>query len=119
MLARRANFFTNADWAPGPVGEWTLDCVKLPMASYIKAGRRPATASTAYGVWQVYGSPRRTDTPPVGAMIFFPNLNHITISVGNGRMVSTMGTEEGQWKPNANLPVFGSLYGTPTGWAMP
>ena len=113
------NFFSAGDWSPGPNGEWSYDCVKLVMASYIKEGQRPKTASTATGVWQAYGSPRRTDTPPAGAFIFFPGINHITISIGGGQMVSTMGHYDGDEENNAQLPVFGSIYGSPTGWAMP
>lgn len=114
-----AHFFSASDWYPGPYGEWSYDCAKLVRASYLKLGYSPRSAGTAYGLWQAYGSPRRTDTPPTGAFIFWPNLNHVAISVGGGRYVTTMGNRDGAHAPNALRTIGDGAYGMPTGWAMP
>lgn len=109
-------FFSDADWATGPPGEWSYDCAKLVRAAYMKLGYTPRSAPTATALWQAFGSPRRTDTAPVGAFVFWPGINHVAISIGGGRYVSTMGGEA-SWTPNAIINS--SPYGTPTGWAMP
>lgn len=113
-----AGYFSASSWSPGPYGEWSYDCVKAVRAAYLKAGYTPRSGATATAMWQAYGSPRRTDAAPVGAFLFWPNINHVAIVVSPGVMVSTMGRFDGDEEPNALLNI-GEVYGQPTGWAMP
>lgn len=118
-----AGYFAAGDWAPGPYGEWSGDCVKLTIAAYIKAGLgRIPSAGTARQMYFDYRDRGliRSGTPPAGALVFYPDIaqafGHVAVSLGGGQVATTMGLD-GANRSNAQSAV--GYFGSSPGWAMP
>jgi hypothetical protein len=107
--------FTAADWAPGPVGEWSGDCPKFTFLAWGKQTLR----GNAIDLFRQYRSLGRVHPgrPPRGALVFWnrTNLGHVAISIGNWQAIGTQGVD------NQRLPI--ARYGVNTpdylGWTMP
>lgn len=117
-----AGLFAGSDWAPGPYGEWSGDCVKLGYAAWHFAGRNPIARATAIKQYQAYASLGRihtAGTPPMGALVFYTysTVGHVNVSVGGGYVVTTNGIDgQGQANSYRTVGSYGSAY---LGWAMP
>lgn len=117
-----AAYFSSGDWAPGPYGEWSGDCVKLPVAAYLKAGLRIPTAGSAAAMYRTYRDRGLigTGVAPTGALVFWPSAaagtGHVAISLGDGRVVTTNGYDTNK---QANSIRAASYFGTSAGWALP
>jgi hypothetical protein len=116
------NTFSNADWAPGPVGEWSGDCVKLPVAAYRKVGISIPTSSTARNMYFNYRDRGliRQGAPVAGALVFYPDIaqgfGHVAVAINGSQIVSTMGYDNNK---KANAVVGLTYFGNPAGWALP
>jgi hypothetical protein len=115
--ASERNSYT--DWAPGPVGEWSGDCVKLVHLAWWK---RTHTGNAAQ-IYSKYASVMNSmsTTPPRGAMIFWDGatasgFGHVALSLGNGYMVTTQGLD-GDAKPIAIQKI--SAVAGADGWVSP
>ena len=99
--------FGNSEWSPGPKGEWSGDCVKLPYVGWYYATGSQATnlvkgnAIDNYTHYKKLGKVK-SGAPPVGAVVFYrvTSLGHEAISIGNGMVVTTRGSD-GDGKKNA------------------
>lgn len=117
-----AAYFSAADWAPGPYGEWSGDCVKLAVASYRKANLSIPTAGSAAAMYRLYSSKGliRSGSAPSGALIFWPNAaegaGHVAISLGDGTVATTNG-RDGSQQANSIRGI--AYFGAPAGWALP
>jgi hypothetical protein len=62
--------FANSEWAPGPVGEWSGDCVKLAYVAWHAAGV-PILKNNALTNYNYYHGKGlvKGGTPPVGAVL--------------------------------------------------
>jgi hypothetical protein len=111
--------FSAGDWAPGPVGEWSGDCVKF---TYLAWGKATATGN-AIDVYHYYANRGmvRTSRPPRGALVFWnlTSLGHIAISIGNWMAVGTQGLDN-QFQPISAYGILDPSRGPAyLGWAMP
>jgi hypothetical protein len=112
--------FASSEWSPGPVGEWSGDCVKLAYVAWHAAGVtiRKNNALTNYNY---YKSKRlvKGGTPAVGALVWF-NIDkpdgHEAVYVGDGLAASTQGVD-GNHKPNVVKAY--SSWGSYLGWWLP
>lgn len=111
--------FSSADWSPGPIGEWSGDCIKFAYLAWNKATAR-GDANAVYDYYARRGM-IRTSRPPRGALVFW-NLSaqgHVAVSLGNWMAVGTQGVDN-QFKPISAYGILdpgrGSAY---RGWAMP
>lgn len=118
-----AGYFSAADWGPAPYGEWSGDCVKLPVAAYLKAGAgRIPSGGTAAQMYTNYRNAGliRSGAAPAGALVFWPNIaagyGHVALALGDGRVVSTDGMDYAN-RPNHIVGI--SHYGASAGWALP
>jgi hypothetical protein len=118
-----AAYFSGGDWAPGPYGEWSGDCIKLTVAAYLDAGLgRIPSAGSAAAMYRTYlnRGPVHAGTGPVGALVFWPNAaggtGHVALSLGDGRVVTTNGYDTNR-KVNSIRPA--SYFSTAAGWALP
>ena len=112
--------FANSEWAPGPVGEWSGDCVKLPYVAWHAAGV-PILKNNALANYNYYHGKGlvKGGTPPVGAVVWFNidrPLGHEAIYVGDGLTASTLGVD-GNNKPNVVKPY--TSWGSYLGWWLP
>lgn len=111
---------TNNEWKPGPNGEWAGDCPKIPAIGWLAAGviTPRQNAITNYSTWKSQGR-IQTGVPPRGAVVFYDiakPFGHTAISLGNGYIMSTKGTE---WSGERNTVVHYTGYSNYLGWALP
>ena len=116
-----AEFGVFNDWAPGPVGEWSGDCVKLVNLAWFQRTYRG-------NAWQLYTQYRAagvlkpmSQTPVRGALVLWnaaPGLalGHVALSLGNGLMVTTQGDDR-NGRPIVIKPI--SKVAGPDGWVDP
>ncbi|TDW98254.1 hypothetical protein [Kribbella sp. VKM Ac-2566] len=106
-------------WAPGPTGEWSGDCAKLPYLAYLHAGMSYPLAN-AIDQWQAFknaGKARYDRFPRYGDPVFtsIAPYGHTGLYVGGQSMVGTQGVD------NKYLPVqvysMIDRYPTYLGWA--
>jgi len=91
------------DWGTPP--DWSGDCVMFVALSWWRAGKLMHTVSsypyTAAHIATTYALNPGTN-PPRGAAVFWGGgAGHVAISLGNGMMVTTQGTD-GQFQPTTN-----------------
>jgi hypothetical protein len=118
--AQLAQMGGDAQWEPGPYGEWAGDCVRFSWFAWAASGISPQRGSNATQMGDAYAGRLQGGTPPVGAMVFYygaHGLGHVAISLGNGYTVGTTGFD-GNHTPIFVKPVVrpGLPY---RGWAYP
>lgn len=109
-----------ADWAPGPYGEWSGDCIKFANRAWAVAGVSipRGNAINVYYAYRNQGRVHTTGTPPAGALVFW-NISyagHVAVSVGGGQVIGTRGMDFARLAV-AQYSV--STYGNYLGWVMP
>jgi hypothetical protein len=117
-----------ASWAEGRVGQvgtadnpnagwWSGWCETLVERAWASAGVgfRYPNAASHYRERLGAGQVRTTGAPPRGAVVFYAP-NHVAISIGNGRIVTTTG-KEGERRPVSIQPY--SWMSSYLGWALP
>jgi hypothetical protein len=116
--AERAAF---NDWAPGPVGEWSGDCVKLANLAWFGRTYR-GNAADLYSQYRRAGVLKpMSQTPVRGALVLWDGatahgFGHVALSLGNGLMVTTEGLD-GEHKPIVIKAI--SKVPGPDGWVDP
>ena len=96
--------FAPSEWSPGPVGEWSGDCPKLPYVAWHAAGVTipKQNAITNYNTWVSQRGALPKSTPPRGAVVFYniTQWGHTAIALGDGFLATTQGLDKG-YLPNA------------------
>jgi hypothetical protein len=117
--------FQDAEWAPGPVGEWAGDCVKLPYAAWYFAtnGSVQIAKGNAIDNYNHYKAQVHLGAPPLGAVTFYDKtagnpLGHTALSLGDGTVATTTGLD-GQHTANAITPYLSASSGAYLGYYMP
>ncbi len=112
--------YPNANWAPGPRGEWSGDCIKFVHRAYALAGVNVPRGNAA-DVYRVYLNQRRIrqGTPPAGALVFWDTARpygHVALSVGGGQVIGTRGLD-GDHRPIRQYST--GVIPNYLGWVMP
>ncbi|MFN8120942.1 MAG: hypothetical protein U0237_00795 [Thermoleophilia bacterium] len=103
-----STFYPAASWRPGPVGEFSGDCIKLAHYAWFRGTGVSSYLGNAIDVWAFYASRGlvgpASQPPPYGSMIFYGTAvdprGHVGIAVGGTRIVNTKGVD-GQALPVA------------------
>ena len=115
--------FAASEWAPGQVGEWSGDCVKLPYVGWYHAtgGSPNLRKNSALTNYSYYKSLEEVHdgAPPVGAIVWWDIAHpygHEALALGNGMVITTRGMD-GDHKRNA-IRRYDS-YHNYLGWYLP
>jgi hypothetical protein len=118
-----ASLFSASDWAPGPYGEWSGDCVKLVSTAWTRAtgnANRVPHVGSAIALYRYYANAGaiRGGVPPAGALAFYniTSYGHVALGLGDGRVESTHGLD---FARQANSAVSYGAFPNYLGWAMP
>lgn len=122
-----SSWWTPSQWAPGPVGEWSGDCVKLGIAAYHAAsGRAILSGSTAYNQYTRYRDAGRVKTgvPNLGSLVFYGktagnSAGHVAVYVGGGMVATTQGLDKAKGPITFASYRSGAQTGAYLGWALP
>lgn len=113
-------YFGASEWSPGPVGEWSGDCPKLPYVAWKAAGMTivKGDAINNYSYYRNAGLIHTDGNPPAGAVVFFniTSHGHEATSLGNGMLATTRGIDGNQYS-NAIVPL--SSYSYYLGYYLP
>lgn len=109
-----------SDWAPGPYGEWSGDCIKLVHAAYVYGAGIPYETGNAIDVYYKYKNRGliHGGLPRYGAGVFY-TINgvpqgHTAVYVGGRTIVTTQGLDNA-YRPVVLRDIYAS--GNYLGWA--
>lgn len=96
-------------------GDWSGDCISFAGLAWYSAGK-VINFDNAVDVAGTY-TLSKSKTPPRGALVFWnwAPFGHVAISLGNGRVIGTQGSES-NYLPIADKSISSGGY---LGWAMP
>jgi len=114
--------FAKSEWSPGPVGEWSGDCVKLPYVAWHAAGvtiqKNDAITNYDYYHSRHLVTPPSAAAPPVGAVVWYnvTSDGHEAIYIGDGLVASTQGVD---WNHKPNIVKPYKSWSSYLGWWLP
>lgn len=113
------SLFSASEWSPGPVGEWSGDCVKLGYVAWHAAGVwvPKSNAINNYAYYHNRGL-IHLGVPPTGALVFYnlTSLGHEAVALADGWVAATRGLDN-QYLSNTVYPYTSKP--NYLGWAMP
>lgn len=112
--------FSNSEWYPGPVGEWSGDCVKLGYVAWHATGVSVPknNAIQNFNHYKALGK-IHSGVPPVGALAWYniaSPYGHEVVSLGDGWAASTVGMDFAYAK---NTVAKYTSWANYLGWALP
>jgi hypothetical protein len=113
-----AALFTASDWAPGPYGEWSGDCIKYSWTAAYRAGVSMPRGN-AINVYNSYKNAGRIrgGYPAYGQPVFWnvTSYGHTQVSLGSNATIGTRGLDNNGYTV-ARQSV--SSYSSYLGWAV-